>query len=512
MKRLLTFLFALCAITMAQAQDVTISSQADWDTFANNVSNGTSYSGQTVRLTNDISVTTMVGTEGHLFMGTFDGNGHTLTVNLSSTENVCAPFPYISGATIENLTIEGDISGIDGAAQFVGGLVGRCEGYNTNSTIRNCTVNAHVYSLFKAGGFVATCAYNIKLTMEKCVFAGAISDFNDYAGGLIGFVTSAMTINLTNCLVKGSFSTIYYGRYHPIGCKLNSTSITANVTDCYYLNTLSPTVDSQKALLSDAYCTPVDTEPWTVDAGMFDGVAYYAPASSGENYLPGDMNGDHKYTKTDIPILVDYILGHDYHECIDLGLPSRTLWAKTNVGTAFSSGPGSCFAWGETTLKSDYSWNTYKWCIGSNDENGLTKYCYVSTAGYNGFTDTLTELLPEDDAATANWGSNWCTPTVEQWNELLIYCNWTWSSGSPAGYTVKGPSGNTIFLPATGYHFGNVLLNDDSSENPYGAYWSRTLATDYTRCARAQIFSSDNTSVYSTPSRDYGLAVRPVRR
>ena len=29
MKRLLTFLFALCAITMAQAQDVTISSEAD---------------------------------------------------------------------------------------------------------------------------------------------------------------------------------------------------------------------------------------------------------------------------------------------------------------------------------------------------------------------------------------------------------------------------------------------------------------------------------------------------
>ena len=51
-------------LTMAQtawAQDLTISSTADWNTFANNVNNGTSYSGQTVKLNADISVTTMVG-------------------------------------------------------------------------------------------------------------------------------------------------------------------------------------------------------------------------------------------------------------------------------------------------------------------------------------------------------------------------------------------------------------------------------------------------------------------
>lgn len=510
MRKLISFVFGLLmTASYVWAQDVTISSQADWDTFATNVNNGTTYSGQTVRLANDISVFTMVGTDVHPFEGTFLGQGHTLTVNISTTMDAAAPFRFIHNATIEHLTVEGSVTCSNtSTGNHASGLVGGCRTGETN-LIRNCIVHANVTAVDYAGGIVGHSGNNTTLTMENCIYDGTISGFNKWAGGLVGW-GDTITVNLRNCLVKGSFSPGSGGVYHPIGCKYYKRPATTTATACYYLNTIVPTATGDYVLISDAYCTPVDTEPWTVNAGVFDGVAYYAPASSGENYLPGDMNGDHKYTKTDIPILVDFILGQDYYECVDLGLPSRTLWAKTNVGTAFSSNPGSFFAWGETSWKTRYGVDNYKWYSGT--ENALTKYCHVSSAGYNGYTDTLTELLPEDDAATVNWGTNWCTPTAEQWNELLFCCNWTWSSGSPVGYTVMGPSGNTIFLPATGYHVGDVLLNDDSSENPYGAYWSRTLDPNYTRCARAQIFSSDNTFVYSYPSRDYGLAIRPVRR
>ncbi len=106
--------------------------------------------------------------------------------------------------------------------------------------------------------------------------------------------------------------------------------------------------------------------------------------------------------------------GRDY---VDLGLPSGTLWATCNVGASKPEEYGDYFAWGETTPKSTYYWSTYKWCKGS--ETTMTKYCTRSDYGYNGFTDNLTELQPEDDAATANWGSVWKMPSYAQFSELF---------------------------------------------------------------------------------------------
>ena len=104
------------------------------------------------------------------------------------------------------------------------------------------------------------------------------------------------------------------------------------------------------------------------------------------------------------------------HEYVDLGLPSGLLWATCNVGATSPEDYGDYFAWGETQPKDTYEWSTYQYCNGSY--NTLTKYCSNSSYGYNGFTDNLTTLLPEDDAATANWGGNWRMPTKEEFQEL----------------------------------------------------------------------------------------------
>ena len=61
------------------------------------------------------------------------------------------------------------------------------------------------------------------------------------------------------------------------------------------------------------------------------------------------------------------------HEWVDLGLPSGTLWATCNVGAEKPEDYGDYFAWGETTAKSTYNWNTYKYCGGSSTT--MTKYC-----------------------------------------------------------------------------------------------------------------------------------------
>ena len=155
------------------------------------------------------------------------------------------------------------------------------------------------------------------------------------------------------------------------------------------------------------------------------------------------------------------------HTYVDLGLPSGLLWATCNVGADNPEDYGDYFAWGETQPKSIYNWSTYQYCNGNY--NTLTKYCNNSSYGYNGFTDNLTTLLPEDDAATANWGSDWRMPTKEEWQELYnnTTCTWTTQNGVN-GCLFTASNGDTLFLPAAGYR--DISSLDYAGSD--GLYWS----------------------------------------
>lgn len=203
------------------------------------------------------------------------------------------------------------------------------------------------------------------------------------------------------------------------------------------------------------------------------------------------------------------VVAPDTHEYVDLGLPSGTLWATCNIGASSPEECGDYFAWGETEPKEDYTWATYKYCNGSG--NTMTKYCTKSNYGYNGYTDSLLELLPEDDAATINWGSGWQTPSITQCSELYnsnyTTKTWTMQNGVKGLKVTSKSNGNSIFLPATGYRTG-TRLNDFGSN---GDYWSRSLDTGDISWA----YDMDGSSVGSCPNGYYrysGQVVRPVRK
>ena len=200
----------------------------------------------------------------------------------------------------------------------------------------------------------------------------------------------------------------------------------------------------------------------------------------------------------------------DEHEYVDLGLPSGTKWATCNVGASEPEEYGDYFAWGETKPKSIYDWSTYKWCKGS--ETTLTKYCTQSEYGYNGFTDNLTELQPEDDAATANWGSGWRMPSLDQMKELFnsSYTTWEWTqlNGVNGRKVTSKSNGNSIFLPAAGCRYDSSLFGTGSN----GYYWSRLLYTSSPNiaCYPSPYFSSGIIDWFNN-YRSYGQSVRPVR-
>lgn len=205
---------------------------------------------------------------------------------------------------------------------------------------------------------------------------------------------------------------------------------------------------------------------------------------------------------------------------IDLGLPSGTLWATFNLGANRPEGFGDYFAWGEITTKSFYNWYTYKYCLG-DDETQITKYCFTSwygyghdEYGYNGFTDSLTVLQPEDDAATVRWGSDWCMPTREQWYELRDNTTITYTTiRGVNGCLCTGRNGQNIFLPCAGWHiYGNAA---DVGEE--GHYWSSSIDPTHTTSAigfgilHPQANDPDDFYYVSTSARCQGRSIRAVR-
>ena len=184
----------------------------------------------------------------------------------------------------------------------------------------------------------------------------------------------------------------------------------------------------------------------------------------------------------------------DHHpHLIDLGLPSGTKWACCNVGASKPEEYGGYFAWGETEDKDYYDWSTYIHCDGR------------STACHNIGKDIAGT---EYDAPTANWGSPWVMPSLDQMNELNGKCTSEWTTENGVnGRRFTGPNGASIFLPVAGYRSGHGLANADS----YGYYWSSTLYESRTNCALGLSFGRGYVRTASY-SRYYGQSVRPVRK
>ena len=182
-----------------------ITSNSDWENFGTLVSNGYDYHGQTVTLNSNISVTKIVGTIDRPFGGTFDGGGHTLTVNISVTgdneHTPAAPFAELSGATIQNLNVAGSITTNGMRPASIAGLV------VDNSEINNCMSSVAITSSYgadiDAGGFVGRVNVHKSLTMNGCAFTGSITYTNAYGyegGGFVGWLQEGASITPNYCL------------------------------------------------------------------------------------------------------------------------------------------------------------------------------------------------------------------------------------------------------------------------------------------------------------------------
>ncbi|MCR4922181.1 MAG: hypothetical protein K5945_10835 [Bacteroidaceae bacterium] len=175
-----------------------ISSANDWDALSSAVSGGTTYSGGYFRLTDDISVTTMLGSSTSKFSGTFDGNGHTLTFNQEATEQYIAPFRYVSNATIENLRVAGTVTSSN---KFAGGVVAHATGTNAiTNCVNSIVINATISGNGSHGGILGQLGgENNSVAIAGCLSDGKmLGTDTDYWCGLIGYFGSN-SVTISNC-------------------------------------------------------------------------------------------------------------------------------------------------------------------------------------------------------------------------------------------------------------------------------------------------------------------------
>lgn len=191
----------------------------------------------------------------------------------------------------------------------------------------------------------------------------------------------------------------------------------------------------------------------------------------------GDVNGDQEVNLADVNWIINTILSStaptQNHEYVNLGLPSGTLWATCNVGATRPEDNGYYFRWGETrpityydTDSIIYDYGHYKWF--EYDYDDYYDLFTISTILKYNTIDNKTELDPEDDAATVNWGPDWCMPTRAQIEELITECDWVIGDYSAVAY---GPNGASLYFPYAAFRY----TYDDGTGMKIGLYWSRSL-------------------------------------
>ena len=288
----------------------TIHTATGWDLFCDALQDNDTYnrfSGMTVKLGNNITVTRMASGDGHEFCGTFDGDGHTLTVQYGTAaapieQQFVAPFVVTarnSSPVFRNLTIAGNIyvNYTSNVEPGVGGLIGHLFG---DVTVEHCTSKVVINSnKDRAGGFVGLCEYAVTFTdckssaeitctgsgggfvgwsrasaytiaFEGCLFDGKLlkkDGVGEGNGGFVGWKGNTKTVNINNCLVALD-DVKAMATYHSSTFARNN-NYPPNITNSYY---------------TTAFGTAQGTQPRSIVAGENVSINHIEPTGSATNY------------------------------------------------------------------------------------------------------------------------------------------------------------------------------------------------------------------------------------
>lgn len=232
------------------------------------------------KLTDNITVTKPCDAT---FKGTFDGDGHTVTLTLNVTSGNAGLFGETGGgAVIKNLTVDADVTstagsnyaataglvgkvsgsttvencGVTGTASntstssspvYVGGLIGYLTGNCTvtNSYSQATVSNTNSASSSSTGGFLGKTSNYYTLTVKNCYSSGDVTANKGYAGGFTGYVYCSNGYRHTyeNCYAAG---TVKASEGKGFGFAYSYATTGYSFENCYYNNTANSEGCNQK--------------------------------------------------------------------------------------------------------------------------------------------------------------------------------------------------------------------------------------------------------------------------
>ena len=209
-----------------------IATKEDWKKFGELVRSGEG--NLNAKLTVDLNLGSdiqKIGSESTGYSGTFDGQGHTITIdwNAHGTDTYVALFPFVTNATIKNLRVTGKMTS-DSKPLSVFSLAAR-----GTTTYEHCISDVKITSGNKsnancAAGMVLSADHDAKITFNDCIVAGDINGTVDNSqqnmGGFVSAQADDATCTFNNCL--------YTGTNNAKGGYAFAPKPTLN--NCYYVN------------------------------------------------------------------------------------------------------------------------------------------------------------------------------------------------------------------------------------------------------------------------------------
>ncbi|MBQ8587420.1 MAG: hypothetical protein IJ453_04980, partial [Oscillospiraceae bacterium] len=411
-------------------------------------------------LTQDIAISAPIGA----FSGSFDGDGHTVTINITATTSNAGMFTTIaSGAEVKNFKIANSTV-TNSSYEYTGLVAGTNNGIVSNIVAENSTVNGYTTVggiVGKNTGTVTNCAFESG-TVKK----GASTDTG--FGGIVGDNSGTVTLCSNNATLDHSAARSNYdytggivGRNQYSGTVthcFNSGALTDGANKSYYIGGVSGqnngSVDSchNTGLITSTSSRIYGVASSCTNSYYLEGCGASTGGTSktaeefaalavslGENWVDGSDGypvlawQDWKYSNTAIKYVVEY-----YIETLEEGVfelystnevkaePETEVFAGTSVIDGFTfdetnennvlSGSASA----ELVLKCYYTRNSYTltWDVGegtiTSEEGAYTAgsvkygaaitYPEVSNPGYSlSWDQTLTTMPAADTTVTASW-------------------------------------------------------------------------------------------------------------
>ena len=169
---------------------------------------------------------------------------------------------------------------------------------------------------------------------------------------------------------------------------------------------------------------------------------------------------------------------------VDLGLSVK--WASWNIGASKIGDYGGLYGAGDPT--------------GKKTSTNVSDYY---------FNDGGSICGTEYDLAHVKWGDLWRMPKWSELEELKTKC--TWTNGEVDGVKgswVKGPNGNSIFLPWAGNRKGTSTF---SGKGSYGYYWSGDMGVSLHSYGYKDLdIGSGGVNQTDGAENYWGQSIRPV--